>query len=384
MRSSRVNPSRRDALTLLGVSVAAACSRSVERATREYPELETPRTRVETSDVVLGAFASLSGPERAYGEALRRGFDVARAEIAARGGVKGRPLQVLLRDDEGRADGAALAARLATVDERLVGLVGGSSRALAVAAARAVKDATFVAACASRDDGMLLGPRGIGLAPSAAEQARVLAEHLFGSITDRTTAILACGANDARTTATGGAQVETFEDEFASAAPAHAATVVAREHVAGAEHVADVLARTRAEVMLVGGRGSPLASVAARVRALQPSVQVVCGLDFDARGLWSRDLDGVQFATALAPDAPAEFTRVHRELFASDPDGLAALGRDALMLLVTALETSETTEYDAIAASAREARFARASSETPSIAEIVDGNARFVAAKRGA
>lgn len=397
-----MKPSRRDALALLGVSIAAACSRSHERAPRDYPALERPRRRVETNDVVLGAFASLRGPERFYGEALRRGLDVARAELAARGGVKGRRIEVLLRDDEGRADAAATAARLATVDERLVGLVGGTSRALAFAAAREVREATFIGACASRDDSARLGARGIGIAPGVRAQADALAAHVFGALGARSAAIVTHashdaanatgaggeGAEPARATADGanGAEERSLEldEAFARAAAGHGASIAVRERIVDADEVAGVLSRSRVDALLVCARGNELARIAARARRAAAALHVVCGLDLDARGAWTRELDGVRFATALAPSAPADFARIHRELFATEPDGLAALGRDALMLLAEALEASETTEYDAIAKAARAASFERASRETPSIAELASGTARFVAPARGA
>jgi branched-chain amino acid transport system substrate-binding protein len=47
----------------------------------------------------IGAIVSRSGAAAAYGDMVARGFDLAIGEINARGGVRGRPLQLLYRDD---------------------------------------------------------------------------------------------------------------------------------------------------------------------------------------------------------------------------------------------------------------------------------------------
>jgi branched-chain amino acid transport system substrate-binding protein len=57
-----------------------------------------------TTPIVVGA----AGPwKEAYGEMNKLGIELAVSEINGRGGVRGRPLRVVMQDDEGKGDRAA-------------------------------------------------------------------------------------------------------------------------------------------------------------------------------------------------------------------------------------------------------------------------------------
>jgi branched-chain amino acid transport system substrate-binding protein len=59
---------------------------------------------------VLGAVLSLSGPVAPNGVPTKEGIEVAVAEINARGGVQGHPLEVLMEDDQSKPDQAVILA----------------------------------------------------------------------------------------------------------------------------------------------------------------------------------------------------------------------------------------------------------------------------------
>jgi len=64
--------------------------------------------------VKIGLSAAVSGGSAASGEAIKRGLEIAIGEINAKGGVLGgRPLQLVVRDDEGQpAKGVTIAREL--------------------------------------------------------------------------------------------------------------------------------------------------------------------------------------------------------------------------------------------------------------------------------
>ncbi len=88
---------------------AAQCSRGPNRA----PELK------------VGEVASLSGALAAQGTAVHEGVAYAISEVNAAGGLHGRPVKLITRDDGGRPDEAAIAALDLTTRERVSALVGG-------------------------------------------------------------------------------------------------------------------------------------------------------------------------------------------------------------------------------------------------------------------
>ncbi|MGZ5429629.1 MAG: ABC transporter substrate-binding protein, partial [Thermoanaerobaculia bacterium] len=73
----------------------------------------------------IGEVASLSGVLAAQGTAVHEGVVYAVAEVNAVGGLHGRPVKLITRDDGGRPDEATTAAQELTTRERVSALVGG-------------------------------------------------------------------------------------------------------------------------------------------------------------------------------------------------------------------------------------------------------------------
>lgn len=75
--------------------------------------------------ILLGEINPRSGLLAAQGLAVARGIQLAVEGVNARGGVEGRPVRLLERDDEGRPERAIAAAEELTARHRVAALVGG-------------------------------------------------------------------------------------------------------------------------------------------------------------------------------------------------------------------------------------------------------------------
>ncbi|PKH25197.1 ethanolamine utilization protein EutN [Enterobacterales bacterium CwR94] len=75
--------------------------------------------------IKVGLVAALSGQSAKSGEALTRGLTIAINEINAAGGIKGRPLELVRRDDESNPGKGMLAARELVQREKVAVLFGG-------------------------------------------------------------------------------------------------------------------------------------------------------------------------------------------------------------------------------------------------------------------
>ena len=75
--------------------------------------------------IKVGLVAALSGQSAKSGEALTRGLTVAIDEINAKGGILGRPVQLIRRDDESNPAKGMLAARELAQREKVAVLFGG-------------------------------------------------------------------------------------------------------------------------------------------------------------------------------------------------------------------------------------------------------------------
>lgn len=88
---------------------------------------------------VIGAVLSLSGPVAPNGVPTKDGIEVAVAEINARGGVSGRPLQVLFEDDQSKPDQAVILANKLITQNGVRVLLGASFGSTANAIASVVE-----------------------------------------------------------------------------------------------------------------------------------------------------------------------------------------------------------------------------------------------------
>jgi branched-chain amino acid transport system substrate-binding protein len=91
-------------------------------------------TGAQAADPIkIGLVTALSGQSARAGEALTRGATIAIEEINAKGGVLGRPLELVRRDDESNPAKGLIAARELIQREKVTALVGGLDTPVAMA-----------------------------------------------------------------------------------------------------------------------------------------------------------------------------------------------------------------------------------------------------------
>src|SRR5688500_8288972 len=103
-----------------------------------------------SAPIVIGA----AGPWQAgYGQMNRYGIELALSEINARGGVRGRPLEILMRDDEGSGAKAASIAAEFIANPRVAAVVGHVNSGAMMSAAKVYDgDLAAVATTATSPD----------------------------------------------------------------------------------------------------------------------------------------------------------------------------------------------------------------------------------------
>jgi branched-chain amino acid transport system substrate-binding protein len=88
-----------------------------------------------TGNIVVGEVGSMTGTEATFGTSSDRGIQLAVTEVNTAGGIKGRQIQVIALDDEGKPEEAATAATRLISSEHVVALLGevASTRSLFMA-----------------------------------------------------------------------------------------------------------------------------------------------------------------------------------------------------------------------------------------------------------
>jgi len=120
MLNKLLSLSRRGALAI-GVAAAAACmTAGLQGAQAEDP-------------IKVGLVAALSGQSAKSGEAITRGLTIAIDEINASGGILGRQVELISRDDESNPGKGLLAARELVQRQGVAALFGGLDTPVALA-----------------------------------------------------------------------------------------------------------------------------------------------------------------------------------------------------------------------------------------------------------
>ena len=95
------------------------------RAALGVAALVVATSALAADPIKIGLVAALSGPSAQSGEAITQGLTIAIDEINAAGGLLGRPLALVKRDDESSPPKGATAARELIYDEKVAAIFGG-------------------------------------------------------------------------------------------------------------------------------------------------------------------------------------------------------------------------------------------------------------------
>ena len=117
---------RRTTLALLGSAIAAPMLRSSAFA--------------QTGPIKVGYSGALTGPAAFTGIDIRRGAELAIADVNSRGGIKGRKLELVARDDEHNPVRTVAQYRELAEREGVVAMVGATNSASMLAVAPIVND----------------------------------------------------------------------------------------------------------------------------------------------------------------------------------------------------------------------------------------------------
>jgi len=224
-----------------------------------------------SGQIVIGVVGPLSGPLAFVGTAQQRGAEIAAQEINDGGGVHGRKVRLVERDDADFSQVTAILRDL-TLRERAVAIVGPETATPVVAATSPAARARVPVLLPYAAFGDVRPRAGRGpvfrLVPSAADEAARLAGWLVGERKLRSVALATSADEDGR----GAAAVLK-----AAIVAAGGAVAAAREFTPGdldQTPMAQALRRSGAKALIVWGPPADAARVATAVRRINWRVQI--------------------------------------------------------------------------------------------------------------
>lgn len=302
-------------------------------------------------NIVIG----LAGPlELSYGRSMQNAARMAAEEINAAGGIDGRQIELIIRDDAADPQQAIVIANEFVANPAIVAVVGHITSGATLAGAgiyNAVENGLLeISPTASSPLITEAGEWTFRLCPSDLEHGPALAQWLRSRLGARSAHVLY--ANDAY----GRGVRESFVDAFRAQGGAILGTdpflpVFVAQNVNFFDPFIERAIARRANAIVVGGLAPEAIDIIRSARA-----HGFAGRILGADGLLGVEeagevAEGVYVSTPFLPDMPGPATQVfveaYRQRYGTAPDAYAALTYDALMLVAQAI-SEEGTDRAAI------------------------------------
>ena len=312
--------------------------------------------------ILLGHVASLSGSEATFGQSTDRGIRLAVEEQNAKGGVKGRSIDVKTLDDQGKPEEAAIAATRLVAQDHVAVLLGevASSRSLAMAPIADRYQTPMITPSSTNPkvtkDGERTRPYVFRVCFIDPFQGTVMAKFARENLHVDRVAVLRDVGNDYSV-----GLADFFTDRFKQLG----GTIVDDESYKAGDQ--DFKAQLTAiknrnpQAVYVPGYYTDVALVARQARELGMQQPLMGGDGWDSPKLFEiggKSVEGALFSNHYSPEDPdpriQSFVKAYRAKWGETPDSMAATGYDAAQVAFDAMsrapDLSGPALKDAIAA----------------------------------
>ena len=291
----------------------------------------------------------LAGPvNQPNGRSMHLAAQMAIDEINLEGGINGRPLALVVKDDEANQEKAVAVATELRDDPRVVAVVGHINSAATRHAARIYNDeqrgVVELSPASSAPEISNAGPWTFRICPTDLQHAPALADWVYNRLGRSRAAVLY--TNDAY----GRGLVDVFAQAFERAG----GTVVARDPFLpqivdsiGVDPFLERAIRNRMDALIIAGQAEPALSIIRAARRLGYRGPIL-----GADGLTNlREAgpiaEGVYVTSAFLPDRPTEearrFVQAYVQRYGELPDHRGAMTYDAIRLLARVLREIDAT-----------------------------------------
>jgi branched-chain amino acid transport system substrate-binding protein len=332
--------SRRGWILLIAILLTAAiiaCERS--------PEPNPP----DNSTIKIGYFGDLSGPTFNFGKSAINGILMAADEINRSGGINGRKLDVVIEDDQGSPERAALLVSKLIGQDKVVAVIAGGASGSSLAAAPRAQAAKIPLISPSSTDPAVTraGDYIFRVCFIDAFQGEVMARFATDKLKAKKAAIMV----DFNNPYSRGLS-EFFEESFTKMG----GSIVSKQSYAqGDPDFKGQLSTIRTaepDVVYLPGYYGDVGLIAKQARQLGMSQPLLGGDGWDAPELWgigSDALNGSYISSHYSTEDPSpdiqKFVQNYKMLYGNlSPDAHAALGYDAMRFLAEAIKRAGGTE----------------------------------------
>lgn len=309
--------------------------------------------------ILVGHYASMTGKEATFGQSTDNGLRLAIDEINAAGGINGKKIEIITYDTKGESAEAGKAVTRLITQDKVVAVIGEVASGLSIAGGAVCQQYQVPMISPSSTNPRVTMGRDFVFRVCFIDpfQGFVVAKFARENLKAASAAIL----YDQSAPYSKG-----LRDEFKKNFEKMGGKVVADQaYNAGDQDFSAQLATIRSgspDVIFVPGYYTEAGNIAIQARKLGITVPLLGGDGWDSEQLakiGGEAIEGCYYSNHYAPDQPSDevktFVEKYKKAFnGQTPDGLAALGYDAGLILADALKRAKSLSgkdlRDAIAA----------------------------------
>jgi len=338
---------------LLLASVLAGCANDAQPETSAPGGESQPESSQPAGDPIKIAVAlPMTGDNAEYGKSFLTAAEIMVDQWNEKGGVLGRPIEIVSYDDKNSAEEAASIAQKIVSDPAIVGVLGHFASGVSMAAAPTYQENKLVeiSNCASHPDYSGIGDYIFRNNTVISEEFKVMVDIIKNDLKLKKVGVIAI-KTEWGTTAGG------LADELVNADPE--LELVAHEDVMEtSDDYSPAIAKLQAagaEAVICVGMYGLYGPLAKQYKTVEPDIQLV-GVS-NAYTQQIIELGGEAVEGLLAPvsfyadsDEPEvqTFVKEYIERFGSEPSSLAAQAYDSIGILLSAVEQAGSTDKEAI------------------------------------
>ncbi len=304
--------------------------------------------------IVVGHYASMTGSEATFGQSTDQGVRLATEERNARGGVKGRPIEIITLDDASRAQEAGTAVTRLITEYHVKALIGenASSRSKAGGAVAQSYRVPMVSPSSTNETVTQIGNMISRVCFIDGFQGYVVAKFARDNLKASRVGILYDQTQP---------YSKGLATEFSRAFRAFGGTVTTSQAYSGGD--VNVLAQlgslkdTHPEAIFIPGYYNDVGTIAIQARKLGIAVPLLGGDGWDSEKLaeiGGQAMEGNYYSNhySFEETRPAvqDFVRRFKARYGSVPDSLGAMGYDAAQVLFAAMDRAASLDGTVLAA----------------------------------
>ncbi len=295
--------------------------------------------------IKVGEIGSMTGSEATFGISTHQGIELAIKEQNAKGGVKGKKLELINVDNQGKPEEAAIGTTKLITQDKVIAVLGevASSRSLAMAPIAQKNKIPMISPSSTNPKVTTIGDYIFRVCFIDPFQGEVMAKFAAETLKVKKVAIL----RDVKSDYSLGLS-DYFKAAFVKGG---GEIVVDQTYSSGDVDFNSQLTSIRSkkpEVIFIPGYYTEVGLIAKQARKLGIKVPLLGGDGWDSTKLYEiggKSLNNSYFSNHYSKDDQAPsvqtFVKNYEAAYKATPDGLAAMGYDAALVLIAAMEKTK-------------------------------------------